>query len=87
MKTTIDIPGPLYRQVKIRAAERGQTLKAIVLESLVHELNRPATVSEERASYWSSRKLLPEYEATLKAGAFTGGTESTRLIADERTAQ
>ena len=38
MKTTIDIPEPLYRKVKIRAAETGTTLKQIVLTSLTKEL-------------------------------------------------
>ncbi|MCE9615517.1 MAG: hypothetical protein K8T26_14695 [Lentisphaerae bacterium] len=84
MKTTIDIPEPLYRQVKIRAAEQGQTLKAIVLASLAHELSKPAVVAEERGSYWANRKLLPAYEAAMQAGAFAGGTESTRIISEER---
>ncbi len=29
MKTTIDIPEPLYKRVKIRAVEHGQTTKEI----------------------------------------------------------
>ena len=32
MKTTIDIPDPLFRQAKSRAAERGQTLKEFVTD-------------------------------------------------------
>ncbi|MEI6537415.1 MAG: hypothetical protein WCN98_18875 [Verrucomicrobiaceae bacterium] len=34
MKTTIDIPDVLYKRVRIRAIERGTTLKQIVLASL-----------------------------------------------------
>ncbi len=34
MKTTIDIPEPLYRRAKIRAAERGESLRQLVVESL-----------------------------------------------------
>lgn len=41
MKTTIDIPDALYRRAKIRAAERGVTLKAILVESLVNGLSGP----------------------------------------------
>ena len=87
MKTTIDIPEPLYKRAKIRAVERGQTLKQIVLTSLERELDAPQTVEEAPASYWANRKLLPEYEAALKAGAFSGGTDSTILISKERDAR
>ncbi len=34
MKTTIDLPDALYRRVKIAAAERATTLRALVIESL-----------------------------------------------------
>jgi len=34
-------PEPLYKKVKIRAVERGQTLKQIVLTSLERELKAP----------------------------------------------
>lgn len=34
MKTTIDIPDPLFRRVKSHAAERGQTLKEFVADAL-----------------------------------------------------
>ncbi len=34
MKTTIEIPDPLFRKAKSRAAERGQTLKQFITEAL-----------------------------------------------------
>jgi hypothetical protein len=34
MKTTIEIPDPLFRRAKARAAERGQSLKEFVSEAL-----------------------------------------------------
>ena len=34
MKITIDLPDALYRRAKIRAAERGTTLRALLVESL-----------------------------------------------------
>ena len=41
MKTTIDLPDALYRKAKIRAAERGTTLRALLTESLeAHLLER-----------------------------------------------
>ncbi len=34
MKTTIEIPDPLFRRAKARAAERGESLKDFVAEAL-----------------------------------------------------
>lgn len=34
MKTTIDIPDALFRKAKIRAAERGVTLKSLLIDAL-----------------------------------------------------
>ena len=43
MNTTIDLPDALYRRAKIRAAERGTTLRALLVESLqVHLLDQAA---------------------------------------------
>lgn len=38
MKTTIEIPDPLFRKAKSKAAERGQTLKQFVTEALIEKL-------------------------------------------------
>jgi hypothetical protein len=38
VKTTIEIPDPLFRRAKSRAAERGQTLKQLVAEALQEKL-------------------------------------------------
>ena len=38
MKTTIEIPDPLFRKAKSRAAERGQSLKEFVSEALAASL-------------------------------------------------
>jgi predicted HD phosphohydrolase len=43
MKTTIDIPDPLYRQAKIRAVQIGSTLKELVVSALRHELQNPTS--------------------------------------------
>ena len=84
MKTTIDIPEDLYKKVKIRAVEQGQTLRQIVLISLERELEAPKTAQEAPNSYWANRRLLPEYEAALKSGALSGGTDSTVIISEDR---
>lgn len=38
MKTTVDLPDGLYRRARVRAAERGTTLRAIITESLEQAL-------------------------------------------------
>ncbi len=43
MRTTIDLPDPLLRQLKSRAALEGTTLKALVLSLVERGLNAPPT--------------------------------------------
>ncbi len=43
MKTTIEIPDPLFRKAKSKAAERGQSLKEFVTEALQQKLAATAT--------------------------------------------
>jgi hypothetical protein len=38
MKTTMEIPDPLFRKAKSKAAERGQSLKELVTEALQEKL-------------------------------------------------
>jgi len=87
MKTTIDIPEPLYKKAKIRAVQTGQTLRHLVLVSLNRELGLLPPDAEEGKSFWDRRKLLPEYEAALKAGAYSGGTDSTVMICEDRSSR
>lgn len=47
MKTTIDLPDALYRKAKIRAAERGTTLRALLTESLEAQLLEPQAPDPE----------------------------------------
>lgn len=42
MKTTIDLPDSLYRRARVRAAEQGTTLRALVVQALERNLNEPA---------------------------------------------
>lgn len=87
VKTTIDIPDPLYKRAKIHAVETGRTLKELVLTSLERELAPSRVAVGEEASYWANRKLLPEFQAALEAGAFSGGTDSAEIISEERDAR
>lgn len=85
MKTTIDIPDPLYKRVKILAVERGQTLKQVVLGSLERELETGGRVGEPRSSYWAERDLRPGFKRLLETGGLGGGTDCTEMISDERS--
>ena len=87
MKTTIDIPDSLYKRAKIRAIERGLTLKDIVLTSLERELASPRAEVTPPVSRWAQRKLLPEFARLDAAGAFTArpsDRDITALISDDR---
>lgn len=42
MRTTVDIPDPLYRRLKSQAALRGCSVKELVLHGVRAELERPA---------------------------------------------
>ena len=90
MKTTIDIPEPLYRQAKIRAVEQSTTLKEILLRGLERELRNADggdECSARRVPYFARRKFLPEFARLQAAGAFRakpGSRDITDLISEDR---
>jgi hypothetical protein len=45
MKTTVEIPDPLFRKAKSKAAERGQTLKEFMTEALKEKLLKEPRMS------------------------------------------
>lgn len=49
MRTTVDIPDPLYRRLKSAAARRGCTVKTLVLQGVKTELEgRPGRAKKKR---------------------------------------
>jgi len=87
MKTTIEIPDDLHKKTKIRAIESGLTLKQIVLNSLERELQASPLQQGAATSYWANRKLLPEFAAAQKAGAYRPTPQDrdiTDMISDDR---
>ena len=70
MKTTIEITDPVYRQVKARAALRGQTMKAFVSEAICEKLT-----FENRAETTGWRATFGEAPA--------GSTEAVQATIDE----
>lgn len=83
MRTTIDIPESLYRKAKMRAVEKGTSLKALVLKALEREL-LPEQPAPPEAPYFARRKLLPEFKKLMESGALRGGRDSTEMISEDR---
>ena len=52
MKTTIEIPDPVFRRAKAKAAERGQALRAFVTEALQEKLSRGNVRSGADSPRW-----------------------------------
>jgi len=52
VKTTIEIPDPLFRRAKSKAAERGQTLKQLVTEALEEKLSAGAGKTRPGKPAW-----------------------------------
>jgi hypothetical protein len=71
MKTTIEIPDPLFRKAKSKAAERGQTLKEFVAEALDDKLTAHASNSRTAGPAWMQGfgKLSRLREETLRIQA------------------
>lgn len=86
MKTTIDIPDPLYKMAKFRAIEQGVTLKQIMLSSLERTLGQPAD-SAVAQSFAQRRRLRPKFQQLRGTGALAGGEDSTTSVSDDRSAR
>lgn len=71
MKTTLEIPDPLFRKVKSIAAERGQSLKEFVQEALQDKLARkpglPVTSGPEWMQGFGKLKRLHKETARVQA--------------------
>ncbi len=61
VRTTVDIPDPLYREMKVLAASEGTTLKEIILESVEARLRtgRPAARPQRRPRFPVIRSRKP----------------------------
>jgi len=61
MRTTIDIPTPLFKRAKAAAARDGTTLRAVVLRALEAHLAKPAAAKPYRFE-WKGVDLGPMSE-------------------------
>jgi hypothetical protein len=57
MKTTIELPDELFQQAKVMAAERGMTLKDIMVQSLKLWFRTPAEDAEKKGQATVKRLL------------------------------
>lgn len=84
-------PEALHAKLRQIAAShrRSVTQETIHLIETAIKAAEPNTSdsSQERTSYWANRKLLPEYEAALKAGALTSDVDSSAGLSEERDAR
>jgi hypothetical protein len=91
MKTTIDLPDPLYKRAKLRAVEQGITLKDLMIRALIDSLEIPVAAGKTPApTVRDRRKLLPEFEAARRSGALrpaASDRDLTDLISDDRDAR
>ena len=64
VKTTLEIPEPLFRQLKISAAKQGKTIRAVVNEALTEKLSRSQHGVEDvpawRIAFGGLRRLRDE---------------------------
>lgn len=67
MRTTIDLPDPLFREVKATAAQRGMLLKDYVTEALQDKLReRPSHAEKPWMKFAGIAAGDPEMVAELK---------------------
>jgi hypothetical protein len=52
VKTSLDLPAPLLRRAKARAAERGQSLEELVAEALQDKLARGTALASTSEPAW-----------------------------------
>jgi plasmid stability protein len=64
VKTTLEIPESLFRQLKISAAKQGKTIRAVVNEALTEKLSRSQHGVEDvpawRIAFGGLRRLRDE---------------------------
>lgn len=69
------------------AHRRSVTQETIYLIETAIAAEEKSPLPTNGQSKWANRKLLPEYESMIASGAFSGGTDSTQIISEERDAR
>jgi hypothetical protein len=68
MRTTIDLPDPLYRRAKSTAASRGMKLKEFIQSALLLALNDPSSPTTTAEIQEKHQRLMREHFARMEAG-------------------
>jgi hypothetical protein len=59
MRTTVDIPDPLYRRLKARAASEGSSAKTLILRGVERVLKEKPRISSRRVTAPIMRSKRP----------------------------
>lgn len=59
MRTTVDLPDPIFRKLKALAARRGTSLKKVLLGAVEAEIRKPAAASKRRLKFPLLRSQEP----------------------------
>ena len=59
MRTTVDIPDPVYRRLKVRAASEGRSVKELLLRGAEHMLASPERSAGRRVTLPIVRSKRP----------------------------
>jgi len=73
MRTTIDLPDPLFRKVKSAAAERGLKLKEFIAQSLTSTLNNEHGLTTVSSVQEQHRRRVLEHIAAMKRNRIQSG--------------
>ena len=76
-KTTIEIPDPLFRKAKVRAAKDGPSMRDLFIRALKTELETPSAVSNKK------RVDFPLIHASRNAPRLTFEQVASALNSDE----
>jgi hypothetical protein len=69
MRTTIDLPDPLFRQVKATAAARGLKLKDLVISALQAAIRNPETETSDTLDVREKhRRLMRDHFQRMDEG-------------------
>ncbi len=51
MRTTLDIPDPIYREIRVRAASEGKTMRDIILDGVAMRLQTEKASPKQRGRF------------------------------------
>lgn len=80
MRTTLDLPDPLLRSLKIQAAQSGKSLKTLLNELIVRAMAMPGSAE-------AGSQALPLELPVLKRLSQTGFDAATAVASDRFDAQ